>query len=221
METEVKLGFKDKTDLFKVCAGDFFRRHCLEPEDPKPVLLENKYLDTEDLFITKRGGSLRVRHYAGSDEAFYEFTVKYGGGTTGGLHKRLEWNVRSNDGNFSIASFKNNASGADSLELLNEVFADITDSDLKVVCSNSFNRTVYELSFGLSRIEACFDSGVITSSDGSKTDEICELELELISGDEKDLTSLADQIKNEADCMPLCRTKYIRTLAMAIGDEGL
>ena len=216
METEVKLGFKDKSDLFKVCAGEIFRIHCLEPEYPRPVLLENRYLDTEDLFITKRGGSLRVRHYAGADEDFYEFTVKYGGGTSGGLHKRLEWNVRSDDGNFSIGSFKDKASGADSLEILNEVFADISDCDLKVVCSNSFTRTVYRLSFGKSMIEGCFDSGVITSSDGTRTDEICELELELIRGDEKDLTDLANILKKDFDCISLDKTKYMRTLAMAI-----
>ena len=221
METEVKLGFKDKESLYKVALSEDFRKLLSDNTGIRePVLLENTYLDTEDLTITNRGGAIRIRHYSGGAQDYYEFTVKYGGGTCKGLHRRFEWNVKCNDGKFYIEAFKNACSTAnDPYDLLNEVFKDITDDDLKVVCFNAFNRTVYELSYNNSSIEACFDNGVIRNSDGSKTDEICELELELIKGDMSDLDEVTSMITDGADCAPLDKTKYMRTLNMALGDR--
>ena len=221
METEVKLGFKDKESLYKVALSDAFRKLC--PDNTgirEPVLLENTYLDTDDLIITKRGGAIRIRHYKGSSEDSYEFTVKYGGGTSQGLHRRFEWNVKSVDGKFSIDSFRQAATnGNDPYDLLNEVFKSITDDDLKVACFNSFNRTIYELRYKTSTIEACFDSGLIKNSDGSRTDEICELEFEMIKGDIADLNEVTALLTEGVDCAPLDKTKYMRTLNMALGDR--
>lgn len=219
METEVKLGFNDKESLFKVAKTDSFLKFCKNP-DVLPVLLENTYLDTEDLQITKRGGAVRIRHYSGNGEDSYEFTVKYGGGTSQGLHRRYEWNVKSDNDKFSIDNFKSGASGdKDPSDILNEVFSGLKDDDLKVVCFNSFYRTIYELSYGTSLIEACFDSGLIRNSDGTKTDEICELELEIAYGNIGDLEALTAILIKDADCEPLDKTKYSRTLNMALGDR--
>ena len=220
METELKFGFKEKDSLFALAKTDAFLKCCKDP-DRKPVLLENSYFDTRDLIITKRTGAVRVRHYSGEDTDSYEITVKYKGGTSKGLHQRYEWNADSIDGKFSIESFMSRMKdGEDPDGLLSEVFAGIKDEDLSVVCFNSFYRTYYELHFGNSVIEACFDSGMIRNSDGTKTDEICELELELISGSVEDLKELSGILTENADCSPLDKTKYGRTLNMAMGDRN-
>ena len=217
METEAKLAFKDKDSLYGLASSDLFSKFCDDVSKADPVLLENSYLDTGDLNISKRGGMIRVRHYSGSREDSFEFTVKYGGGVSGGLHRRYEWNAKSDDGDFSVERFKQLASyDEDPFEMLDEAFGSIKDEDLKVICSNSFTRTVYTLSYGASSIEACFDSGMIRSSDGSRTDEICELELELIKGTVKDLNDLADIIIQKTRCTPFEDTKYRRTLAMGM-----
>ena len=221
METEVKLSFKDKDLLYGMASADFFRELCTDTSEPETVLLENTYIDTPDMNITKRSGAIRVRHYKGNSVDKYEFTVKYGGSVTEGLHKRLEWNVRSDDGNFRIADFKakaitQNAEG-DSSEALDELFEGITDDGLSVICSNSFSRAVYHLAYQGTAVEACFDSGIICNSDGSKTDEICELELELIEGDMFGLAYITGFITDENECAPLEKTKYSRTLNMAMG----
>ena len=216
METEVKLSFKDKDQLYAVASADFFRKLCVDSSEPEKVLLENTYLDTPDLSISKRSGAIRVRHYKSASLDKYEFTVKYGGGAAAGLHRRFEWNVDSVDGNFSIEEFKTKANANnDPADLLNEAFGTIKDEDLVVVCSNSFYRTVYKLLFENSTIEACFDSGLIKSSDGSKSDEICELELELIDGDVNSLNILSAILISKTGCSPLNDTKYRRTLACA------
>ena len=221
METEVKLGFKNKESLYKVISSASFRKLCSDEGLIEPVLLENSYFDTPDMKITSRGGMIRSRHFFADDKEVFEFTVKYGGSVTEGLHKRLEWNVRSDDGNFRIADFKakaitQNAEG-DSSEALDELFEGITDDGLSVICSNSFSRAVYHLAYQGTAVEACFDSGIICNSDGSKTDEICELELELIEGDMFGLAYITGFITDENECAPLEKTKYSRTLNMAMG----
>ena len=218
METEVKLSFKDKESLFKFAESDLIRGLCVNSVDVKPCLLENSYLDTSGLTVSGRGGMVRVRHCSGEDVDEYEFTVKCGGNTTDGLHQRCEWNVKSDSGIFSISDFKlKSIASADPAELLDSLFDGIQDEDLAVMCCNSFNRTVYELCYGSSKIEACFDSGIIMGADPLKTEEICELELELVEGDVSDLNQLSEMFIKAADCQPLDNTKFRRTLALAMG----
>ncbi len=221
METEVKLRFKDKDSLYDLMNSDVFRRIAGGDMISEPLLLENTYIDTKTMNISERGGMIRVRHYKSSDTDRYEFTVKYGGSVTDGLHKRYEWNVKSDDGVFSIEYFMNNLDkNEDSADILGEVFGDLTDDDLTVLCSNSFYRAEYELNYKETAVMACFDSGIIKSSDGSRTDEICELELEMISGHVEDLNELADYFISNSGCVPFDRTKYRRTLDIIVGDRN-
>lgn len=213
METEVKLAFKDKDSLFRVAQSEDFRKFCGDSV-PNTMLLENSYLDTSDMKILRRNASVRQRHVKSSED-YFEETVKFRGGASGGLHRRFEWNVR-HEGKFSIDEFKSLAiENGDPVELLDIVFEGVENEDLIVLCFNSFQRTVYELTYKNSHIEACFDSGIINNSDGSKTDEICELELELISGDEDELNELSELIKSLYDCHPLDKSKFQRTLELA------
>ncbi len=213
METEVKLSFNNFDSLLSVAASELFSEF-MTGGGPKSMALENYYLDTPDMKILNRYGSVRKRIVSG-EASYIEGTVKYGGGAASGLHKRYEWNVRL-DGDFSIEEFKKNVpSDGDPVELLDEVFEDVTTSDLKLLCFNSFERTIYELDYFGSRIEACFDSGVIYNSDKSESEDICELELELIDGGEDDLMDLTERIKSEFVCVPLDKSKFQRTLELA------
>ena len=216
METEVKLAFKDKESLFKCASAESFRKFH-DGSSPCEKLLENSYIDTEDMTLIRRGGALRIRHVVGKNSDSYEFTVKCGGGSSEGLHRRYEWNVQSATNDFSIESFKKACSALedpDPVELLEAFFEGINDQDLKVLCSNSFYRTKYILMTDRSTVEACFDSGIIKSDNGLRTDEICELELELLSGDVSDLEMIRNEIVNGNDCSPFDKTKFRRTLDM-------
>ena len=217
METEIKLKFNDKDSLYGVASLDSFRKLITDSNDPCPVLLENYYLDTIDHKLSGRTGMLRIRHYASSGRDDYEFTLKYGGGIVNGLHRRFEWNLKSSSGNFSINEFKSKVTENDPDGLLDEAFKDIEDSDLYVICSNCFNRTVYNISYGKSTAEACFDYGKILSRDRSRTEDICELELELKTGELKDIEELAESLISETGCVPFSSTKFVRTLALANG----
>ena len=213
METEVKLNFKNTESLMEAALSELFKGITVS-SGQKTMTLENYYLDTTDMKILDRNGSVRKRIVKG-DETYIEGTVKYGGGASSGLHKRYEWNVRLN-GDFSIEEFKKDApSDGDPIELLDEVFEGIGSSDLKPLCFNSFRRTICKLKVNDSLIEACFDSGVIYNSDKSISEDICELELELISGSVDDLMCIAERAKDSFDCLPLDKSKFQRTLELA------
>ena len=214
METEVKLCFENKESLFKVADSELFRKFTITAE-PVTVTLENYYLDTDDHKILSRNGSVRRRLVSGKD-SFIEETVKYGGGSAAGLHRRFEWNFRTDDDKFVIENFKKGVSeGGDPVELLDEVFENVTDRDLVILCFNSFERTSYKLQYNESLIEACFDSGVIYNQDKTVSEDICELELELEKGSDSDLTGLSNLIKAGFGCIPLDKSKFQRTLELA------
>ena len=212
METEIKLGFADKESLYGVIGSDWFTEYCTDGTSGVSYILENSYRDTKDMKVSSRGGMVRVRHYAGGDDDFYEFTVKYGGGVEGGLHKRYEWNVKSETGVFAIGEFKKNAADEDPVELLDELLEGISDTDLLELCRNSFRRTFLELRYGVSTMEACIDYGTIEDSEGQVREYICELELELVSGDVSDVQAMSEVIMANASCKPFDDTKYHRTI---------
>ena len=214
METEIKLGFNDKDTLLKVAGADWFRTYCLDDGDSS--LLENNYIDTPDHRALSHGAMIRVRHYSGESRDYFEFTVKYGGGASGGLHKRYEWNVKSDSGLFEVEKFLKEADGqADSAELLAEALSGIKDDELCTLCRNTFTRTVYHLKYGESTMEACFDTGTIEDGSGIVRENICELELELVSGEVADIEAMARVITGNAPCAPFDDTKFHRTLKYA------
>lgn len=211
METEIKLGFDNDKSLLDVLDSDWFKALCPDGQ-AVTYLLGNSYLDTPELTISKRGGMIRVRHYCGADEDFYEYTVKYGGGAAEGLHKRYEWNLKSDSDKFSVGSFKANAEGNDPSQILEEALEGISDQDLILLCRNTFTRTTIALQYGGSVMEACFDRGAISDSEGVIRENICELELELISGDVSAIEHVSDIILANASCKPFDDTKYHRTI---------
>ena len=210
METEVKLAFKDKESLFSAAGSDWFRSHCKDPES-SPVTLGNFYLDTPLRELASRCVSLRKRHYTSETVDFFEFTAKYRGEVKEGVHNHFEWNLKSSDGVLDLEAFKRNAVG-DDLGLLEEVLDGITDPDLTVLCSNTFDRTYYDFSFGESTMEACIDYGEIKDSNGNPKDLICEMELELKNGSLEDLEKARSEIVSRFGAAPFDETKLYRTL---------
>lgn len=214
METEVKLAFKSPEDLMSIIKADWFADYCLDVGEKEAVKLTNNYYDTKDRTLFKKGTSIRVRLYEDSDGSHYEHTVKFGGSVVNGLHQRYEWNVDSDSSEFDIDEFRRKACQGDDdpHQILDEALGDVTSEDLVCLCSTYCERISYTFGFGDSIMEACFDTGKISA--GGKNEEICELELELESGDVVDLKEMAQFIVDNADAVPYNDSKYVRALRL-------
>lgn len=215
METEVKLAFKSKEELMAIIKADWFADYCLDVGDKKPIKLTNNYFDTKDRDLFKKGTSIRVRRYEGEDEERYEHTVKFGGSVVNGLHQRYEWNVDADSPDFDIETFRSKATRRgddDPEEILDEALGDVKNEDLVCLCSTYCERTIYTFGFGDSMMEASFDTGKISA--GNKTEEICELEIELESGDVVDLKEMAQFIIDNTGAVPYDESKYVRAVRL-------
>lgn len=212
METEVKLAFKDRISLNLAASSDWFSS-CLINEGFSPMTLENIYLDTPDKTLVSRGAVFRKRHYLGNGTDSYEFTVKCELRVEGGISSRYEWNVKSSSGDITSAEFKKRSTeDGDDPSILDEVLSGIEVCDLVPLCSNSFERTVYDFRFGNSDMEACIDYGEIKDPEGKTCDIICEMELELKEGKIEDLEAAKSFILSNTDAEPFNTGKFQRTL---------
>ena len=215
METECKLAFKSEEELFGILDADWFYNICMEHEKQEAVKLSSTYYDTPDRRMISRGGSIRVRNISDSDEEeeTYEHTIKLGGKVDNGLHQRYEWNVKTFSKSFSKEEFLDGISRSeDPSDILMEALDDITDDDLEPLCKTKVNRTVYTLGYGDSLMEACFDVGKLSA--GDKSEPICELELELISGDVVDLMDMANYIVSKTNAEFSNDSKFKRCLKL-------
>lgn len=217
METEVKLAFDSKEALFGIINAEWFSDYCLDTALKKPVKLVNIYYDTPEGTIAKKGGAVRVRSFFDEEGEKFEHTVKFGGGASEGLHQRYEWNVIADSERFDIKEFIRLAiANDDPRDLLEEFLEGVDQDSLRPICSTVFNRTTYMFGFGDSMMEACFDDGIIKA--GDKEDIICELELELESGDVVDLKDMAEFIVENTGAKPFNESKFTRCLALLGND---
>lgn len=213
METEVKLAFRSEEDLFAIINAEWFTDYCLDAAHHEPVRLENTYYDTPERRLNAKGAAVRVRRYHDEDGEKFEHTVKYGGGVANGLHQRYEWNVISDESEFRKSEFiKAAVSSDDPIELLEEILDGISDDELRPLCKTNFERTVYTFGFGDSIMEVCFDSGKIIA--GDREEDICELELELESGDVVDLKEMGQFIVENTGAELFNESKFKRCLKL-------
>ena len=215
METEVKIAFATSEELQSITSEDWFADYCMDEAEPVKYTLDNTYYDTSDRSLSHKGAVCRVRTYKEeeNDENRYEHTVKFGGKVDNGLYQRYEWNVRSSEKRFNVADFKIKASRQeDPFEVLEDALDGINDENLNPLCSTVFERTVYTFGYGDSIMEACFDVGRIEA--GAKSEEICEMELELLSGDVVDLKEMAEFIIEHTNGHFFNESKFQRSLRL-------
>ena len=138
--------------------------------------LYNIYYDTPKLELHRLGIALRLRHTGRQ----WLQTLKGGGSVQAGLHRRNEWEIPVNGPalDFSGLTAEWDQHLPRSLrKALQPVF--VTD----------FSRTSRMLEFSGSRIELCIDQGEIGTE--QRSIRVCELELELKSGEPRQLFELA------------------------------
>lgn len=179
METEIEIKFlfnsKFESELIKTIED----QHCIST---KKQLLHNVYFDTAHRLLRKMEMGLRVRS---CDNRSVQ-TIKTAGRVIGGLHQRPEYNEPIQGLRPELARFQDKIwpAGCDIKAL---------EEDLIPIFSTDFERRTWLVEMSDDTlIEVAYDCGFIETNQGNM--ELCEVELELIKGDEKQLFLLAGDI---------------------------
>lgn len=147
--------------------------------------LENVYFDTPDLRFRQHDMGLRVRRF---DDVRVQ-TLKTAGRVVAGLHQRPEYNVEIDHAEPNLCLHPDDAwpEGFD---------VAAAQQDLTALFSTDFERQQWLIALkDGSQIELAFDQGEVRS--GDRREPICEVELELISGQPEALFTLARTLCDE------------------------
>jgi len=174
IETELKLRIAPE-QLAKLKRHPLLKTHQLT----RPVTrrLYNIYFDTPKLELNQSGMALRLRR---SGKQWLQ-TMKGGGSVQGGLHQRNEWEMPVSGPalDFSLPQ----------VEEWKDMLPKHLRKKLQPVFVTDFSRNSRIMEWQGAQIELCMDQGEVSTEKTSTP--ICELELELISGQPQQLFELA------------------------------
>lgn len=166
------------------------------------------YYDTQDYRFMQHGISLRLRQ---SGEK-YVATVKSSGTVQGGLHIRDEYNVELAEADFSVQVFAG-------LPIYAQLAKILEGEALLPLFRTVFRRYAMDVTTpDNSKINVAVDRGAIVCDE--KSEPICEIELELKSGDVTSLLRLGDALSRRYPLILENRSKYGRGLLLC-GGAGL
>ncbi|WP_413285816.1 CYTH domain-containing protein [Vibrio sp. MA40-2] len=205
METEIELKFFVAPDFSEKLQRKLAEIKILQSSRRE---LGNIYFDTQDNWLRQHDIGLRIRRF---DEVYVQ-TVKTAGRVVAGLHQRPEYNAEhsSNEPDLSLHPqdiWPDNKT----VELLQKEIAPIF--------STNFTREQWLVGMvDGSQIEVAFDQGVVVA--GEHESPICEVELELKSGQADSLFTLARSLVDEGGMRLGNLSKAARGYRLAHGYEG-
>ncbi|MDR9829493.1 inorganic triphosphatase [Vibrio sp. FNV 38] len=176
METEIELKFFVSSDFSDTLRAKLDETKVLQHSCRE---LGNTFFDTADNWLLRHDIGLRIRCF---DEVFVQ-TIKTSGRVVAGLHQRPEYNAEhtSNRPELTLHPADIWPEG----RTVEEVQAQLVP-----IFTTNFTREQWLISMADgSQIEVAFDQGLVEA--GDKQDPICEVELELKSGQTEALFTLA------------------------------
>ncbi|AMO58444.1 inorganic triphosphatase [Endozoicomonas montiporae] len=191
-ETELKLSLSENS-VPQLKTHPFWKKFAVE--GPKTFHLGNVYYDTADRALNQAKVALRIREKNG----VYFQTLKTKGESINGLTRRgeWEWSISGNQLDFSRLS-----------KVWPESLQTISAEQLQPLFATDFDRTLWLVDYNGTKVEAALDQGLVKSGDARSL--ICELELELIDGDEAVLQQIADELGQDVDLTPSDKSKAER-----------
>ncbi|NLY70250.1 MAG: CYTH domain-containing protein [Clostridiales bacterium] len=202
MEIELKYLIKDK-NVAEAIWEDPYLEEFGEVDSKETVYMKAAYFDTEDYILSKNDIAFRIRMEGNRVVA----SLKWNGSSEEGLHVREEVNVPVDDPACFLQPspdiFKESEQGRIMMDL-------VGDKVLNNLLEMHFIRRRIRLDTHKSIFELAIDTGEIITNDG--TLPICELEIELFSGEEEDLLSIGEYVAEKYQLTPLNESKYARGL---------
>ncbi|MEH0665233.1 inorganic triphosphatase [Vibrio scophthalmi] len=205
METEIELKFFvspefSETLREKIALTKVLQHSCRE--------LGNTYFDTPDNWLRQHDIGLRIRRY---DDVFVQ-TVKTAGRVVAGLHQRPEYNAEHNS-NDPVLTLHPQDIWPDGRAI------EELQSRIAPLFSTNFTREQWLVGMpDGSQIEVAFDLGCVES--GDLTAPICEVELELKSGQTDALFTLARSLSEQGGMRLGNLSKAAKGYRLASGYQG-
>lgn len=203
MEIELKFLIEEEFTKDRILQDDHLRKMTDEAEI-EVIPMRALYYDTENQDLRNRGFAFRVRYENGLPVA----TMKWGGSSEDGLHRRGELNVTVDEEfakNPDMHIFKGS-----------EIYADledmVEDSKLVPVIEMKFVRKQIHVDTGRSISVVSCDEGEIITIKGNAP--ISELEVELYSGDQDDMIALGTELATKYNLKAEDKSKYQRGLEL-------
>ena len=177
-----------------------------EPSSREKLEFKAVYFDTACGALSANDIAFRIR----LEGARVVASLKWDGKNEGALHTRQEINVPLSDAASILAPdpavFKESPIGRHMQQL-------VLGKRLESIMDVWFLRRRLRVDTGKSLIEISIDTGDIITAFGSQP--ICELELELFSGQQNDLLVLGAQFAGRYSLVPEAKSKYARGLLLA------
>jgi len=211
MEIEMKYGIGDK-EIAKSIWEDEYLLSIEEKDSREKVYMKASYFDTDDYILSKNDIAFRVRMEGTRIVA----SLKWNGASVDGLHTRGEINVPVNDETCFIMPnpdiFIESDIGRDMIAL-------VQGKPLHSLLETRFLRSRVRIDTGKSICEVAIDEGEIITDFGSLP--ICELEIELFSGDQDDVVRVGKYLADKYQLKAEDRSKYARGLKLLEDNDYL
>ncbi|TDP59605.1 CYTH domain-containing protein [Aminicella lysinilytica] len=199
MEIELKYLIDDEKVADEIFADDYIES--IRDTKEECVDMDAIYYDTADRSLTGQEMAFRIRREGTSHVA----TLKWDGTSDNGMHKRQEINVPVSDEKLieqpEITIFDQSD--------MSDVLAAVCGSrKLLPLIEVSFVRRVIRLDTGKSISELSVDRGEIIA--GGKKSPVLELEIELFSGNEKEIVDIGNKLSEKYHLKPENKSKFER-----------
>ncbi|WP_062265921.1 inorganic triphosphatase [Endozoicomonas arenosclerae] len=193
-ETELKLSLPQK-QIQALKTLSFWKKFA--NSSPETFHLGNTYFDTASRKLNQARVALRIREKNGQ----YYQTLKTKGESINGLTRRGEWEWEIKRAELDVEGLQ---------KVWPESLGPLPSEELVPLFSTDFDRTCWLVEWDepSAKVEVALDYGHVRSGEASSI--ICELELELVEGDEKALQSIADHLSVDIDLQPADKSKAER-----------
>ncbi len=202
MEIELKYLIRDESDIERIFQDPYLLK-IKDQKTDEEIEMHAVYFDTEDRRLYREGIAFRVRKEGNRLVA----TLKWNGSSEDGMHKREEINIPVDDEKKLHTPDIRIFDQSEMCEVLEKVVGKRT---LLPVMDIFFKRRQMRLDTGKSICELSVDQGEIVCC--GRTAPISELEIELYSGDEADMTELGQTIAEKYQLRTEDTSKYKRGL---------
>lgn len=223
MEIELKYAVRDEQTLDALWQ-DPWLTEIMEEGTRSAEAFDAIYYDTEDGRLLAHNIAYRIRQEGKKRVA----CLKWSGKTDGALHEREELNVtlpevadRDGEGEENALRMQDvtpDPTVFSESSIGEELLAILDEAPLRPLMEVRVVRRAFKIDTGTSIMEVSLDQGaILVEKDGVKPpleDPICELEVELYSGEQEDLLEVGKRLADKYDITPEERSKFHRGLAL-------